>query len=206
MGVTVKIDPIDRDIAIWFKEDLSPQARSRMFAEFAQEQIDDAKAMNRAALGGEAPYTVYVDGRRDAELRSVKPDGIIVAEFHLVTDALGWIQTQLRLHSPVLTGAYAMNHQLFADDVEVSNPNDPPIAREYVFLNTMLYARKIERGLSRQAPDGVYQVVAELAKARFSNVAKIRFSYRTAIGGNIIGGKAGDRSELRNPAVVVSLF
>ena len=85
-----------------------------------------------------------------------------------------------------------------------------------MFLNTQPYARKIEgyRGLggvvhrapsSPQAPDGVYQAVATLAQRKFGNVAKITFSYRTAIGGEIIGGKAGDRSKLRNPAIVVRL-
>jgi len=74
-----------------------------------------------------------------------------------------------------------------------------------VFLNIQPYARKIERGQSSQAPDGVYQAVATLAQRRFGNVAKITFSYRTAIGGAIIGGRKGDRSDLRNPAIIVSL-
>jgi hypothetical protein len=34
---------------------------------------------------------------------------------------------------------------------------------------------------------------------------KIEFSYRTAVGGDIIGGKAGDRSSLRNPAITVRM-
>ena len=153
-------------------------------------------------------YDIYVDNREGAPLTSVKPDGVIRAEFQLVNEALAWINTQLQMHSPVLTGRYAKSHELFADGVDTENPNAAPPAEEYVFLNIQPYARKIEdkRGHCRsQAPDGVYQAVATLAQRRFGNVAKITFSYRTAIGGEIIGGKAGDRSELRNPAIIVRL-
>jgi len=176
-----------------------------MLAAFAAEGIEDAKQINKRALGRVPPYDVYVDNREGAPLTSVKPDGVIRAEFHLVNEALAWIMTQLQMHSPVLTGRYASSHELFADGVDTENPNNAPPAEEYVFLNIQPYSRKIERGLSPQAPDGVYQAVATLAQRRFGNVAKITFSYRTAISGEIIGGKAGDRSELRNPAIIVRL-
>ena len=181
-----------------------------MLAAFAAETIEEAKQQNKQVLGVVPPYEVYVDGREGAPLASVKPDGIIRAEFQLVNEALAWISTQLQIHSPVLTGRYAKSHELFADGVETENPNAAPPAEEYVFLNTQPYARKIEgdqdeAAIVPQAPDGVYQAVATLAQRRFGNVAKITFSYRTAIGGEIIGGKAGDRSELRNPAIIVRL-
>jgi len=185
--------------------DVGPKARSAMLAEFAAEGIEDAKQQNKKALGRVPPYSVFVDNREGAPLTSVKPDGVIRAEFELVFEALAWIMQQLQMHSPVLTGRYASTHELFADGVDVENPNAAPPAEEYVFLNIQPYARKIERGLSPQAPDGVYQAVATLAQRRFGNVANIKFSYRTAIEGAIIGGKPGDRSELRNPAIVVKL-
>ena len=176
-----------------------------MLAAFAADAIEDAKQQNKRVLGVVPPYEVYVDGREGAPLTSVQPNGTIRAEFQLVNEVLAWINTQLQMHSPVLTGRYAKSHELFADGIDTENPNMAPPAEEYVFLNIQPYARKIERGLSPQAPDGVYQAVATLAQRRFGNVAKITFSYRTAFGGAIIGGKAGDRSELRNPAIIVSL-
>jgi hypothetical protein len=216
MALKTRVQPIVRDLELLQRQDLGPKALSAMLAAFATEEIEAAKQQNKQVLGAVPPYEVFVDGREGAPLASVKPNGVIRAEFQLVNEALAWINTQLQIHSPVLTGQYAKSHELFADGVDIENPNAAPPAEEYVFMNTQPYARKIEgyRGLggiehrkpsSPQAPDGVYQAVAILAQRRFGNVVKISFSYRTAIGGEIIGGKAGDRSELRNPAIIVRL-
>jgi hypothetical protein len=74
---------------------------------------------------------------------------------------------------------------------------NPAPAQQYVFVNTDPYARKIEGTKQKppsspQAPDGVYQAVATLAR-KFSNLAKITFSYQTVAGGE------------RNPAIIVRL-
>ena len=53
-----------------------------------------------------------------------------------------------------------------------------------VYLNIQPYARKIERGESPQFPDGVYQAVAAIASRRFSNLAKITFTFEAPVGGN----------------------
>jgi len=205
MALQTRVQPIVRDLELIQRQDLGAKAQSAVLAAFAAESIEDAKQQNKRVLGVVPPYDVYVDGREGAPLESVKPNGVIRAEFQLVNEALAWISTQLQMHSPVLTGRYAKSHELFADGVDTENPNNAPPAEEYVFLNTQPYSRKIERGQSPQAPDGVYQAVATLAQRRFGNVARISFSYRTAIGGDIIGGRAGDRSNLRNPAIIVRL-
>jgi hypothetical protein len=205
MALTTRIQPISRELELMMAQDLGPKARSAILAAFAAEAIEEAKQQNKQVLGVVPPYDVYVDGREGAPLASVKPDGVIRAEFELVNEALAWINTQLQIHSPVLTGRYAKSHELFADGVDTENPNAAPPAEEYVFINIQPYARKIESGRSSQAPDGVYQAVATLAQRRFGNVAKITFSYRTAISGEIIGGRAGDRSSQRNPAIIVRL-
>lgn len=205
MPVKTRVEPINRDVELIFAEVLSPKARSAMLAETAADMIDEAKETNRKALGAVPPYTTIVDGREGAPLTSVKPDGIIRTEFELVNEALAWISTQLQMHSPVLSGRYAKSHELFADGVDTENPNAAPPAAVYTFLNIQPYARKIERGQSSQAPDGVYQAVATLAQRRFGNVASITFSYRTAIGGGLVGGRKGDRSSQRNPAIIVRM-
>ncbi len=69
--------------------------------------------------------------------------------------------------------------------MEVDVGTEIPEASEYAFLNTQPYSRKIERGESPQAPEGVFQVVATLAQSRFGNIAKITFSYRAVMGGAI---------------------
>lgn len=191
--VSVKVDPINRDIDLLLSQDLSGRAQSQAFAEYAHGEIEDAKRTNQRILGRVPRHTVTVDGREGAPLATVRPDGVIVAEFELVGDLLIWIEQQLVIHSPRKSGRYARSHVLFADGVE-ADVNKPPVAAEYVFVNVQPYARKIERGSSSQAPDGVYQAVAVMARRRFGNVARVSFSYRTL-----------SRAKDRNPAVVVSL-
>lgn len=187
-------------------EGLSPKARSAVFAKYAKEQIAEAKETNRSILGRVPRHTVTVDGRENSSIDAVRPDGVVIAEFELIDDVLVWIADQLTIHSPFKTGRFRKHNTLFADGQETQVGSVIPVASEYVFMNTLPYARKIERGLSSQAPDGVYQAVAVLARRRFSNIAKISFSYRTAIGGSFVGGRAGDRAQNRNPAVIVQIL
>ena len=143
MALKTRVQPISRDLELFLSEDLGPKARSAMLAEFAAETIEEAKTQNKQVLGVVPPYDVFVDGIEGAALTSVKPDGVIRAEFELINEALTWIYQQLETHSPRLTGQYASSHVLFADGTETSVTNPAP-AQEYVFVNTTPYARKIE--------------------------------------------------------------
>lgn len=205
MRLRTRVEPIDRDVELIFAQELSPQARSQKLAAFAREAINEAKETNRNVLGRVPPYKQYVDGSEGRSLDAVRPDGVIAVEFQLISETLIWIGNQLRAHSPVLTGRYQKSHTLYADGVEVSPVAVVPPADEYVFLSDLPYARKIERGLSKQAPDGVYQVVATLAARRFGNVAKIKFSYRSPFSSALRTGRAGNKSEGRVPAIVVTI-
>lgn len=192
MALSTKIEPLDRDIQLILSETLSPQARSAALAKYAGEVIDEALVHNTRVLGHAPPYTVAVDGRVGAPLKSVQPEGVIAAEFEVVSNVLVWIDEQLQIHSPVKTGRYKKSHILFIDGVE-SGPLVVAGFDSAEFVNSQPYARKIERGLSPQAPDGVYQAVAVLAQRRFGNIARITFSYRAIFGGE------------RNPAIIVRL-
>ena len=180
---------------------LSPQARQKLAANAARDILAEAQQENRAALGMAPPYQTFVDGREGAPLESVNPDrGHIVFEFELIGETLAWIGEQLIIHSPVLTGAYQKSHILLADGVEINVDGTIPPAENYVFVNTQPYARKIERGLSEQAADGVYEVVTELAKRRFGNAALIRFTYISPTGGAAEVGKK--TRQMRKPAIM----
>lgn len=200
----IQAEPINRDIAV-FLDALSPSSAVQQFAAIAVQHIEDAKQNNRRALGREPRSTTYVNGRAGAPLETVGLQGVIFTEFELLTDVLLFISIMLEKFSPVgktsdrrpgHPGLYKRSHVLFADSVEVdiTTPSLVPqiaAAEEYVFVNTVPYARKLERGSSRQAPDGVYQAVANIARRRYSKVAKIMFTYRSIFGGE------------RNPAIVV---
>ena len=137
---------------------------------------------------------------------SVKPDGgVIVADFDIVSEVLIWIDDQLKRHSPVKTGRYVQSHIVLLDGVE-AEPTVTAAFDEAVFVNNQPYARKIERGLSSQEPDGVYEAVAALARRRFGNIARVTFSFRSVRGGPIsewaavTGMRKSGRGAIRDPA------
>lgn len=218
-----------RDVELVVDHMLSPEARQKIVAKEARRILGEAQAAN-ARVFGEAPeYTQAVDGRLGAPLESVNPDhGKIVFEFSLIGPVLELIGEQLVLHSPVLTGRYRDSHILLADGVEVDvDAGDKvPKAERYIFVNVQPYARKLEgdsiagvSAMSDQAPDGIYEVVADMARRRFGNIANVKFTYVQATGGDTplekwaVGHSAGEEGaakqrrqyakDIRNPAIVV---
>ena len=209
-----------KDIELLVSDKLSPQARQRTVANYARKVLAETQSANRRALGRDTEYEQAVDGRKGATLESVNPDhGTIVFSFDLGQGVLEWIGEQLVLNSPVLTGKYRASHVMLADGVEIDLGAPIPPAEEYIFVNTVPYARKIERGLSDQAPEGVFEVIADMAKRRFGNIADVKFTYRSILLPYIaLGGKKGGKmaspakrsahsmeTETRNPAISVRI-
>lgn len=204
-----KIEPIADFISIAVNEMLSPKARQRAVAEFAEDQRDVTLAANRQALGRETPFTQFVDGRQGAPLDSVNPDrGSIVFEFELFTGVLEWIWAELVHRSPIGpvggAGTYREAHQLFADGREVAI-GAVPVAAEYSFTNTVPYARRIEIGRTRtgrdfviSVPNRIYDRVSHEAASRFSNIARISYTFRA-----LAGGRGRAKASLRYPTIVV---
>lgn len=222
MAIRSRIETFDRDIDLILSNDLSPQARSTQLAEFAKQELGAAEARNQRALGYVPPHETFVDGRQGAPVETVRPDGTVIFEFSLIETALAVIAEMLINASPVLTGQFMSSIALFADGDEVEPGKTPPNASEYAFVPSVPYARKLERGLSNQAPDGIFQVTATLASRRFGNIARIRFGYRSldagAVGGwaatasaralahRVRGGNPAGHTEwlTRQPAVIIT--
>lgn len=207
-----RIEPLEQDINLLIRQDLSPQAQSAILAEFARETLAEAEATNEAALGSPVEHETIVDGRPGGNEDSVRPNGVIVYDFvGLTAGMFAWISEQLDRHSPVgggkdpHPGLYEHSHVFFADDVEADPLKPPPDVLVGTFVSAVPYARKIEAGESPQFPDGVYEVVAHLAAQRFGKIAKIVFDYRTASGGGVLHGLAGNKSAGRNPAIIVTV-
>jgi hypothetical protein len=204
------VEAIDKDIALIFSQDLSPEAMSRQFAEFAQETFDEADAINESILGRKPSSQTFVDGREGAPLSSVKPTGRIVREYQLVPDALSEIREMLRAISPRVTGRYQASHTLFADGVEIPEGSPIPIAERYVFASTVPYARKLER---------LYQVYANIAReasGRFGNTARITVGFESVRGGDVLSWARSTRMShrrrsnkedwfTRQPAIIVTV-
>lgn len=222
MAIKTRLEPLDRDIQLLINEELGPAGRSSALSAFAKQQLGVAQQQNARALGSVPPHETFVDGARGRPEESVKPDGVIVYEFRLIEDALEAIGAMLVRASPVRTGRFQGSHVLFADGVEVDPGKIPLGASEYAFVNTQPYARKIERGLSPQAPEGVFHVVAALAARRYGNLARIKFSFRSlpagavgrwsvsgsarALAQRVRGGNPAGHTDwlTRQPAVIVT--
>jgi hypothetical protein len=232
--LSTRVQPIERDVVLSLTADLSPAGQSAAFAAVAKDMIAEGDETNRLILGRIPPRKTYVDGSQGVSLDSVKPGGVIVAEWELVTDVLIWIANDLIEHSPVgridandrHPGLYKRSHTLFANAVEVPVGEQIPEADEYVFMNLTPYARKLEGGSSRQF-DHIYEGGAKRARSRFGNIAKILFTYRGIVGGNQInpetvgaakhqrnahgrftyqgGSRAHNVSDVRFPAITVRI-
>jgi hypothetical protein len=203
--------------------DVSVSGQRAAAAQYAAAAIAETDAINRRVLGRVPPAAVSVDGRLGAPLASVRLNGgVILADWAIVGDVLVWIGRTLQDRSPIVSGRYRDAHTLFADAVEVEIGKDVPPASQYVFLNPVPYAHKIEIGKTKsgrdfvvQVPNRIYERTADEANARFGNVASIRFSYRAPLDGALlkyvpVRGPASRAAsaierELRVPSIIVTL-
>lgn len=190
MTITSRVQTMDRDVELLIDEALSPEAYSQVFGREARRIIEEQDDENDAVLGRDVGYETYVDGRQSTALETARSR--IVAEWDLLGALFEDVFAMLLEEAPVLTGAYAQSITLFADNVPVAPTATEavPEAAEYFFAATVPYARKIERGQSGWAPDGVFQGVSAVAAKRFGNVARIKYSMRTIRGGAIGGWAA----------------
>jgi hypothetical protein len=225
--ITTKVQPFDRNIDVAFGTALSPASRSAFLAQTARRVIDEVTARDEAALGAPVGRVITVDGRAGAPIEQVRPDGVIVALFDVMPVVLHWIAQQLWKHSPFKTGRYQHSHRLLVDGEEVASIEETGVqglvhalsgqeispgfmtrGKEFVFMPIVPYARPIERGWSKQAPDGVYQAVAALARAQFGSLASISFGYRELAGldESIRERRARPHSprDMRQPVIIVT--
>jgi hypothetical protein len=177
MPASSKFPVISRNVVFAGDGVFSPETRARAFADMAKGSILEIDRENDAALGRDVHYRTYVDGRETVDLRSAKDTSEIVARWDLTPGVVSYIDGLLAKSGPVLTGAYHNSRVIYADGVEIDDPMKAAGAREVMFMSLAPYARKIERGKKGYAPGHVYEAVAAMAKARFSNVALIKFTY-----------------------------
>lgn len=163
---------------------LANAVASRKIAEVAHER----QAAVLAASDPKPEVKSWVDGVEGAPFEAVKPTGMILIRFLRFNVAFDWIWERLLYRSPYAPKRpnadppthYADEHRIFINGIEAKSvPRDLSGVAEIVIANTTPYARKIERGLSLMAPDGVYEMVAREAKERFGTAVGIEFDYRS---------------------------
>lgn len=224
MALKTRLDQVGLTRDVLVAAGLAPAGQAKMFQQAAREIISATDQRNARALGHTPPKVISVDQSRGAAIENAKANSTIFVEYELIETALSAIGEMLVRHSPVRSGRFQSSWVLFAEGVAVEPGSIPSAADEYAFLSSMPYARKIERGLSPQAPEGVADVVAALAKRRWENIANIRFSFRSFPAGAVgawaqtgsaramaktirRGNSAGHHEWLtRQPAVVITPF
>lgn len=178
-----------RTFALVFQErldGLQGKAASLRLAEIARQRRDEVIARQDVKP---THIDQAVDGIPNAPLESVAPNGTIFFRFNYLDEVLNFALTALiqnSPHGPVKSGNrpedqkhYSQDFALFVDGQELTDKT-APIAptSEVIITNLMPYARKIERGSSVQAPDGVFQVVYVLLKKRYGNAVNIRYTFK----------------------------
>jgi hypothetical protein len=159
------------DLGAFLKADLEKltaaevkQAHIAVAHQLKAEVIADATVKPRV--------TTIVDGRSGASEESVKPYGVIAYRFQYWAEVLKETIAFARSISPVLSGLYRDSWFALADGVLVSDPNNPPDAREYIVTNDQPYARVIEvgkKGKKFRAGVHVAEKTAKAMQMRFGN-------------------------------------
>lgn len=216
MATQVKFPVVDRRIVFDGSGVFSPQMRAQALARMAAASIAEIDASNDSALGRDVSYRTFVDGHETHNLRVATESSVIVARWELGASVIAYIADLLSNAGPALTGAYRKSMRIYADGVEIDDADKAIGAREVMFVPTVPYARKIERGLKGYAPGHVYEAVAAMANARYSNVARIKFTFAEPEGpapmldasaARSAGARRGrrDRRARRQPAILVAL-
>lgn len=158
-----------RSIRLFINDNLTPQAQSRALANFARQDVARLQREGRAALS----YTVFVDGRENAPLESVRPDGRIVYRFNGLSEAIAFALGFVIARSPELSGAYRkswfvlVNGLLWRRDFQ-----DIPSGAEVAIVNTQPYHRKIDLG-----SQGTGRIGREVANRRKAGTTRKRGVY-----------------------------
>jgi hypothetical protein len=158
-----------RSIRLFINDNLTPQARSRALANFARQDVARLQREGRAALS----FTVFVDGRENAPLESVRPEGRIVYRFNGLSESVAFALGFLLARSPVLSGAYRKSWFVLVDGLLWRRDfQDIPAGSEVSIVNTQPYHRKIDMG-----SQGAGSIGREVANRRKAGTSRKRGAY-----------------------------
>lgn len=139
---------------------------------------------NRA---GVTPSTAHaVDGRRGADFRSVRPDGMILLEFGYVREIAARAAEELIKAGPRNSGAWAAGIVVLVNDAETEPGAEiPHDAANVALVSTVPYARKLEIGHTKDGfpfilDDEDYRLVertAQRLRSIYAGLADVRFNY-----------------------------
>lgn len=192
-------------------------SRAEIMEAAARQEFARAQAQNRAELGYEPPFEQFVDGRKDAPLKSVRPGGTIVFLFGvgaaLLTKATDEAIAEFLRTAPVgrppkdpHPGLYKNSLALLVNGAQRDAGTEGTTIQfkasdEVSLTNLQPYARRIEKGWSPQAPNGVIERIAALIRRRYGRILTVRFSWDSypgfAVGRTRRGGAVKTRADFK---------
>ncbi len=189
------------ELSSWLDDQAGPEA-ARLLAETARQTIAEVQSRPGQPQHG----TLSVDGRIGAADSSVSPTGEIRCTFSLGGTIAAMLFDAIVSGSPrgpEHDGHYRDDHRVLLNGQEttVDPPPEMHPGDELVIINLRPYARRIEHGLSSQAPDGVYELAVQQMRQSLAGVSDVTldFEYRSAAGGD------AKRGDIRYPAAVVTV-
>ncbi len=186
----------------------SADLRTELMVDAALFAKAEAERHNERILGHVPQSVTIVDGRRNAPISAVRPGGTIIFLFAVdagvlrqaLVDAVDLYQWL----APVRTGHFRDTLRLFINERQTELPADLDNldlkdTDTLSLTNLAPYARRLERGSSRQAPNGVFEVMANVLQSRFGSAARgraggllsVRFGYETYPGYAVGTTRAG---------------
>jgi hypothetical protein len=191
------------------KSRVSGPARQQLLIDLAEQWRDKAAAINRRAVGHDVRCTTLVDGREGVPLSAVRANGIVVHLFAVHEAAVDFTFQELLRLSPVDESkrkddiVFKDNHLLLVNRRAVEPPLVLQPDDEVTFVNLLPYARMLERGHSKQAPNGVYETVSRIVRGKYGGIVDVVFTYLPMIDGVVVPGKAGHDPDIRYPSITL---
>jgi hypothetical protein len=176
------------------------ELRRQALIQLANQSFAAADRQNTEILGRSPDFQTIVDGQAGASPDRVKLGGTIVYLFKLgsatLQEAVDDAFRMLAELSPVQTGRFQNSFRLFVNGVEQNLVAGGEALElrdddEIQITNLQPYARKIERGWSSQAPNGIFEVVAAGLKSRYASTLRINFAYDRYPGFEVGAGRRG---------------
>lgn len=201
--MTGRLRNFDREEALYLQE-LRGEARKAFIRDAAAEVFGEARAQNLRTLGYAADEIRSTDNVINKPAEQMAIGGWSQVEFDLNSDVIAFTVELARRLSPrsgsnrkAPQETYAENHLAIVDGTVVPPPYRVGKFERAVVINLLPYARKIERGLSKKRPNGVYEALLfpEVVK-RYGGQFDISFTY---LGGFV--EKFGKRSFLQTQIV-----
>lgn len=151
-----------------------------------------------------ARFVRSVDGIRGAREEVVKVGGVIRYNYDRLDEVVRFAMDTLFDLSPVLSGRYRQSHTLFVGGANATNLADWDGISDIIISNPLPYSRKIELGLmTMRVPgtDQVYEQAEKIVRRRYGNSATVEFFYQGILGKITTGGRKGNKSDNRYPAL-----